>query len=51
MGREEFARVLHKIEDLKIPLGYSKFHIYGSIGYGKSHILAAMACLLFQQGK
>jgi len=51
MGREGFAQVLAVIESLKIPNGFRKFHIYGSIGYGKSHILAAMACLLFQQGK
>ncbi|RUS24678.1 hypothetical protein BC938DRAFT_473241, partial [Jimgerdemannia flammicorona] len=51
MGREEFAQVLREIENLKGRVGYIKLFIFGSIGYGKSHILAAMVCLLLQQGK
>ncbi|RUS27583.1 hypothetical protein BC938DRAFT_483040, partial [Jimgerdemannia flammicorona] len=51
MGREEFAQVLREIENLNCGDGYTKLFIFGSIGYGKSHILAAMVCLLLQQGK
>ncbi|KAL1916623.1 uncharacterized protein VTP21DRAFT_5327 [Calcarisporiella thermophila] len=51
MGREGFARVLAEIENFRDPSYYNRLYVYGSIGYGKSHILAAMACLLFQQGK
>ncbi|RUS13751.1 hypothetical protein BC938DRAFT_477695, partial [Jimgerdemannia flammicorona] len=51
MGREEFAQVLREIENLKGGNGYTELFIFGSIGYGKSHILAAMVCLLLQQGK
>ena len=50
MGREKFASVLDQIEKLG-PTKYCKLYIYGTIGYGKSHILAAMTCLLLQQGK
>ncbi|RUS25481.1 hypothetical protein BC938DRAFT_472101, partial [Jimgerdemannia flammicorona] len=51
MGREEFAQVLREIENLKGGGGYIKLFTFGSIGYGKSDILAAMVCLLLQQGK
>ena len=48
MGREGFSRVLKFFDNSR---RYRWLRIYGSIGYGKSHILAAMACYLFQQGK
>lgn len=51
MGREKFAEALTMINSFEIPNGDKVLYIYGSIGYGKSHILAAMACLLIQQGK
>ena len=50
MGREEFARILSEIETLNYERGFSLMYIYGTIGYGKSHILAAMACYLLQKG-
>ena len=50
MGRAKFAVVLEKILELK-RTGFMKLCVYGTIGYGKSHILAAVACYLMQQGK
>ena len=50
MGREKFAEVLAEIGALG-PYKYRALYVYGTIGYGKSHILAAMTCLLLQQGK
>lgn len=50
MGREGFAQVLAEIGKLR-KYGYTRLYVYGTIGYGKSHILAAMTCLLVQQGK
>jgi hypothetical protein len=33
------------------PTGYKKaLYVYGTMGYGKSHILAALACLLIRRG-
>jgi hypothetical protein len=51
MGRKEFTNVLKDINALKRRVGYTKMFIYGTVGYGKSHILAAIACLLLRYGK
>ncbi|RUS12847.1 hypothetical protein BC937DRAFT_86882, partial [Endogone sp. FLAS-F59071] len=50
-GREKFAEVLVEIEKLNFEFGFRALYVYGTIGYGKSHILAAMTCLLLRQGK
>jgi hypothetical protein len=51
MGRKAFDDVLNIINDLLLGDGYKKFFIYGTMGYGKSYILATMVCFLFRTGK
>ncbi|CAB5394658.1 unnamed protein product [Rhizophagus irregularis] len=47
MGRTKFEQVLEDINKLR-PRSYMKLFIYGTVGYGKSHILTAIACFLFR---
>jgi hypothetical protein len=51
MGRNAFDDVLNIINNLVLGDGYKKFFIYGTMGYGKSHILATIVCFLFRTGK
>src|SRR3984957_7666913 len=51
MGREPFSELLANVLKLKVYVGYSQLYIQGTMGYGKSHILAALACLLHRLGK
>ncbi|CAB5378580.1 unnamed protein product [Rhizophagus irregularis] len=46
MGRTKFEQVLEDINKLQ-PRSYMKLFIYGTVGYGKSHILTAIAYFLF----
>lgn len=49
MGREKFAELWKLVEQLK-ESGYSKLSVYGTVGYGKSYMLAALVCLLMSHG-
>ena len=51
MGREEFRRVHTTVSSLKIGGGGTRLYMQGTMGFGKSHILAALTCLLYRQGK
>jgi len=51
MGRKEFRNVLKTINQFRSGTGYMKLFVYGTVGYGKSHILSAIACSLIQKGK
>jgi hypothetical protein len=51
MGREKFAALREGILDFEEDDGYRKLYLYGTIGYGKSYMLAALACLLIKEGK
>uniref|UniRef100_U9UR05 Crinkler effector protein N-terminal domain-containing protein n=1 Tax=Rhizophagus irregularis (strain DAOM 181602 / DAOM 197198 / MUCL 43194) TaxID=747089 RepID=U9UR05_RHIID len=51
MGRKEFRNVLEAINKLRSGTGYMKLFVYGTVGYGKSHILSAIACFLFRTGR
>jgi hypothetical protein len=51
MGRKMFDDVLDIIERLKIGDGFMDCFVYGTIGYGKSHILATIACFLLRTGR
>ncbi|KAF0541712.1 hypothetical protein F8M41_005199 [Gigaspora margarita] len=51
MGRKKFINVLNEINTLKARTGYIEMFIYGTVGYGKSHILAAIACFLLRNGR
>lgn len=50
MPREKFEALAKEIGNLS-RTAYRKLFVYGTIGYGKSHILAAMTCFLIRQGK
>ena len=50
MGREKFEELLAEVNKLEYHVNVKLF-FYGSIGYGKSYMLAALACLLIQQGR
>lgn len=51
IGRESFASVWETVGKLRLPAGRGRIYIHGTMGYGKSHILAALACLLAREGK
>ncbi|RGB24114.1 hypothetical protein C1646_633179 [Rhizophagus diaphanus] len=51
MGRKAFINVLNTINELKRGRSYMDCFIYGTIGYGKSYILATIACFLLRTGK
>ncbi|CAG8593909.1 20149_t:CDS:2, partial [Racocetra fulgida] len=51
MGRKEFINVLNEINTFKSRTGYMEMFIYGTVGYGKSHILTAIACFLLRNGR
>lgn len=46
MGRKKFKQILRDINKLQ-PRYYMKLFVYGTVRYGKSHILSAIACFLF----
>jgi hypothetical protein len=50
MGREKFSELLDAIKVLETQT-WRGFLFYGTIGYGKSHLLAALACYLISAGK
>ena len=50
MGREMFREVHKTVSSLKPGGGGTRLYIQGTMGFGKSHILAALACLLYRQG-
>src|SRR6266511_4493934 len=51
MGREKFEMVVNEVENLNSIRGYTRAIVYGTIGYGKPYILAALACFLFRKKK
>ena len=51
-GREKFATVWKTWCEIKDEDSRRRaIYVYGSMGYGKSHILAALACLLIHKGE
>src|SRR5437667_442485 len=48
IGRREFKNALDNINKLRANCGYMEMFIYGTMGYGKSYILSAIACYLFR---
>src|SRR6185295_2194585 len=50
MGREKFAELLRMFEEVREP-SYRGFWLYGTEGYGKSHLLAALVCHLVHAGE
>ncbi|KAF8333265.1 hypothetical protein F5887DRAFT_994782 [Amanita rubescens] len=51
MGRERFGSLWDKVQSFRLGSGSSQLFLYGNMGSGKSHMLAALACLLFHLGK
>jgi hypothetical protein len=51
MGREKFAEFLSELQLVQRIPSYAKLWVYGTRGYGKSHLLAAMVCYLTALGK
>lgn len=49
-GREEFSRLYKAVSGLQF-FGWRLFYLHGTLGAGKSHMLAALVCLLRKQGK
>ena len=50
MGRTAFSKLMDTVKDLKIG-GFSRLYMQGTMGFGKSHILAVLAGLLSRAGK
>lgn len=50
IGREQFGRVWDNAMSLLQLTGRTRLSLSGTMGYGKSHILAALACLLARSG-
>jgi hypothetical protein len=51
MGREGFGCLWDGVQSFRIRLGSSQLFFSGNMGCGKSHMLAAFACLLFHLGE
>ena len=47
---EDLWNLWEKVKDPAFPYS-SRIYVYGSMGYGKSHILAAFACLLMKKNE
>ena len=51
MGRSKFNDLLERVQGARFLAGFERICLYGSPGYGKSHILAALACKLIREKK
>jgi len=49
MGRTKFKELLEKLKEVRKTRGYTTLWLYGTQGYGKSHLLAALVCYLAAQ--
>jgi hypothetical protein len=52
-GRKSFRAVYDHVMALRIDVGtgYRNFHLHGTLGYGKSHLICALVCHLLSIGK
>jgi hypothetical protein len=51
MGREKFAELLEELEFIRTSPDHESLWVYGTSGYGKSHLLAALVCYLATEGE
>jgi hypothetical protein len=51
MGRSKFKDLLGRVQGDNFLEGFEHIYLCGSSGYGKSHILAALACKLIREKK
>ena len=49
MGREKFFELVQELNKVRKSPYYKKVWLYGTQGYGKSHLLAALVCYLAAQ--
>ncbi|KIW99530.1 uncharacterized protein Z518_11269 [Rhinocladiella mackenziei CBS 650.93] len=49
VGRMKFKDLLQKMEGVRVSENYTTTWLYGTRGYGKSHLLAALVCYLAAQ--
>jgi Bacterial dnaA protein len=49
VGRTKFKELLQEFEEVQRSRAYSTVWLYGTQGYGKSHLLAALVCYLTAQ--
>ena len=50
-GREAFKVIYNDVVSLQMKGNFSVYYIYGTLGFGKSHMLAALAIILLQEGR
>ena len=51
VGRTKFRELLQELKKVRESAVYSKAWLYGTQGYGKSHLLAALVCYLAAQNE
>ncbi|KAA8895767.1 hypothetical protein FN846DRAFT_922079 [Sphaerosporella brunnea] len=51
MGRRKFLEIYEEVVSMETPYRNKEFSLQGIVGYGKSHIMAALAILLMRRGK
>jgi len=51
MGWTRFSEIWNEVQSLKLRDGISQLYLHGTMGYGKSHLVAALVCLLCHLGK
>jgi hypothetical protein len=51
MGREKFVELLEELQFVRGSPNYASLWVYGTSGYGKSHLLAALVCYLAALGE
>ena len=51
MGREAFTELLKNLEVFGNKYGQTTLSLYGFLGFGGSHLLAALTCSLIKAGK
>ena len=49
VGRTKFKQLRQTVEDVRVSETYTTTWLYGTQGYGKSHLLAALVCYLAAQ--
>ena len=51
VGREKFPELLRELRFIRTRKSYKQLWVYGTRGYGKSHLLAALVCYLSALGE
>jgi hypothetical protein len=51
IGRTKFKELVQQLKVVRVSLNYTTVWLYGTRGYGKSHLLAALVCYLAARDK